>query len=32
MPWNSPMAWSPFFMISQFCDWSPAKTVKPSFS
>ena len=27
-----PMAWSPFFIINQFCAWSPAKTVKPSFS
>jgi hypothetical protein len=24
------MTWSSFFMISQFCDWSPANAAKPS--
>jgi hypothetical protein len=32
MPWNKPMTWSPFFMISQFCAWLPANTEKPNFS
>ncbi|WP_199826028.1 MULTISPECIES: hypothetical protein [unclassified Streptomyces] len=32
MPWNSPITWSPFLRISQFCAGSPPKAVKPSFS
>ena len=32
MPWNRPMTWGPFFMMSQFWSAFPPNWVNPSFS
>jgi hypothetical protein len=31
IPWKSPITWSPFLRISQFCEASPAKTLEAEF-